>query len=109
MWEAQERPAEEVEPFEEEVLIESAAAALSNCNQRSNLEKPVCSLQISNCLLFKWPLYQPDHSGGQSFSLYFAEIQLPVDIMAQTSLSHSSTFVIIITDIPCCEVYKHLA
>ena len=48
------RPAEEVEPFEDEVLIESAAAALSNCNRRSNLEKPVCSLQIPNHLLLKW-------------------------------------------------------
>ena len=43
-----------MEPFEEEVLIESAAAALSNYNQWSNLEKPVCSLQIPNRLLLKW-------------------------------------------------------
>jgi len=44
----------EGKPFEEEVLIESAAAALSNGNQQSNLEKPVCSVQIPNRLLLKW-------------------------------------------------------
>ena len=44
----------EVEPFEKEVLIEGAAASLSSCNQLHKLEKPVCSLQISNNLLLKW-------------------------------------------------------
>ena len=48
------RPVKEVEPFEEEVLIEGAAASLSSCNQLNKLEKPVCSLQIPNNLLFKW-------------------------------------------------------
>ena len=43
-----------VEPFEEEVLIEGAAASLSTCNQLKRLEKPVCSLQIPNNLLLKW-------------------------------------------------------
>ena len=48
------RPIKEVEPFEEEVLIEGAAASLSSCNQLNKLEKPVCSLQIPNNLLLKW-------------------------------------------------------
>ena len=48
------RPVEKVEPFEEEVLIEGAAASLSSCNHLSKLEKPVCSLQIPNDLLLKW-------------------------------------------------------
>jgi len=48
------RPVKEVEPFEEEVLIEGAAASLSSCNQLKKLEKPVCSLQIPNNLLLKW-------------------------------------------------------
>ena len=48
------RPVKEVEPFEEEVLIEGAAASLSSCNQLHKLEKPVCSLQIPNNLLLKW-------------------------------------------------------
>ena len=43
-----------VEPFEEEVLIESVAASLSSCNHLKKLEKPVCSLQIPNNLLLKW-------------------------------------------------------
>ena len=43
-----------MEPFEEEVLIEGAAASLSTCNQLKRLEKPVCSLQIPNNLLLKW-------------------------------------------------------
>ena len=43
-----------VEPFEEEVLIEGAAASLSSCNHLKKLEKPVCSLQIPNNLLLKW-------------------------------------------------------
>ena len=41
-------------PFEEEVLIEGAAASLSSCNHLKKLEKPVCSLQIPNNLLLKW-------------------------------------------------------
>ena len=41
-------------PFEEEVLIEGAAASLSSCNHLKKLEKPVCSLQIPNNLLRKW-------------------------------------------------------
>ena len=41
-----------MEPFEEEVLIEGAAASLSSCNHPKKLEKPVCSLQIP--LLLKW-------------------------------------------------------
>jgi len=48
------RPVKEVDPFEEEVLIEGAAASLSSCNQLKKLEKPVCSLQIPNNLLLKW-------------------------------------------------------
>ena len=36
------RLVKEVEPFEEEVLIESVAASLSSCNQLKKLEKPVC-------------------------------------------------------------------
>ena len=48
------RPVEKVEPFEEEVLTEGAAASLSSCNHLSKLEKPVCSLQIPNDLLLKW-------------------------------------------------------
>ena len=36
------RLVKEVEPFKEEVLIESVAASLSSCNQLKKLEKPVC-------------------------------------------------------------------
>lgn len=55
------RPVKEVEPFEEEVLIEGAAASLSSCNQLHKLEKPVCSLQIPNNLLLKW---HKERAGG---------------------------------------------
>ena len=43
------RPVKEVEPFEEEMLIEGAAASLSNCIQLNKLEKPVCRFPTICC------------------------------------------------------------
>ena len=43
------RLVKEVEPFEEEVLIESVAASLSSCNQLKKLEKPVCRFPTVCC------------------------------------------------------------
>ena len=48
-----------VEPFEEEVLIEGAAASFFSCNHLMKLEKPVCILQIANNLLLKWHKDRP--------------------------------------------------
>ena len=43
------RLVKEVEPFKEEVLIESVAASLSSCNQLKKLEKPVCRFPTVCC------------------------------------------------------------